>query len=99
MTNAERLICSPLGAVIARPWFDRFALGFFDHWFFPLSRLWAAARAAHGSPERFFSEVPMAGRPRYESRLMSVLAEFEQRRAAAAAAEREWESSFFGDGQ
>lgn len=96
MKTAERLLCSPLGAVIARPWFDRFALGFFNHWFFPLSRLWGAARAAHGSNERFFAEVPMEARARDEARLQPVLAEFERRRAVATAADAQWEDAFFG---
>lgn len=99
MNNVERLIRSPLGAIIARPWFDGFALGFFNHWFFPASRLWAAARAASGSVERFYAEVPMSGNASSESRLTRVLTEFELRRSEAAAAENEWEAAFFGGGQ
>ena len=52
MNRVERLIQSPVGALIARPWFDLFVLGFFTHRFFPLSRLWAAARAALGGAAR-----------------------------------------------
>ena len=96
MNRVERLIASPVGAVIARPWFDTFALSFFDNWFFPLSRLWAAARAAHGSPEQFFAEVPTPGQPGLEQRLVRVLARFEQNRRAAANAEAAWEPAYFG---
>ena len=96
MNRVERLIASPVGAVIARPWFDSFALRFFDNWFFPLSRLWAAARAAHGSPEQFFTEVPTPGQPGLEQRLVRVLDRFEQKRRAAANAEAAWEPAFFG---
>lgn len=97
MNRVERLICSPLGALLARPWFDTFVLGFFTHWFFPLSRLWAAARAANGSVERFFDEVPMQPSPKLVKRLAATLAEFEQRRSAALAAENAWEAAFYGN--
>ena len=48
---------------VARPWFDRFASWLLARYFFPLSRLWAAARAAEGSPERFYEAVPLAPDP------------------------------------
>jgi hypothetical protein len=41
----RRLVESPLGALLDRPWFDRFALWSLLRWYFPLSRLWAAALA------------------------------------------------------
>ena len=96
MNNVERLLGSPIGAVIARPWMDGAVLGFLNHWFFPLSRLWAAARAAHGSPTQFLAEVPMAELQTGESSLIPVLTEFELYRGCAAAAERKWEAAFFG---
>jgi hypothetical protein len=97
MNRIERLLRSPLGTLVARPWFDTFVLVFFNHWFFPLSRLWAAARAAHGSTEQFFAAVPMKPSADLEPRLAKVLSEFEGRRAEAAAAEQAWEEGFFGD--
>jgi pimeloyl-ACP methyl ester carboxylesterase len=96
MNRVERLLCSPLGAVLARPWFDVFVLGFFTHRFFPLSRLWAAAREANGSAERFFEAVPMPASTRLASRLENTLCKFEQRRSEALAAEAQWETAFFG---
>ncbi len=96
MNRVERLISSPLGALLARPWFDTFVLGFFTHWFFPLSRLWAAARAANGSVDRFFDAVPMRPSPKLVIRLNATLQEFEQRRGVALAAENVWEAAFFG---
>ncbi|MBT8080470.1 MAG: hypothetical protein KJO31_17960 [Gammaproteobacteria bacterium] len=98
MNKVERLLGSPIGAVIARPWMDGAVLGFLTHWFFPLSRLWAAARAAHGSPSKFLAEVPLAAQPTGESLLIPVLDEFEVYRAAASAAERQWEAAFFSGG-
>lgn len=45
------------GDWVARPWFDRAALGSLG-WYFPVSRLWAAASVADGDPERFAAELP-----------------------------------------
>ncbi|MCW5749026.1 MAG: hypothetical protein KIT36_22745, partial [Alphaproteobacteria bacterium] len=39
----RRAARSPLGAAVARPWVDPVALGAMRRWYFPLSRLWAAA--------------------------------------------------------
>ena len=96
MNRVERLLCSPLGALVARPWFDTFVLGFFTHRFFPLSRLWAAAREANGSADQFFDAVPMPRQPKLVKRLNSTLVEFEKRRREALVAEAQWESAFFG---
>ena len=65
---------SPLGALVARPWFDRVALRFIARRFLPLSRAWAAATIAEGSVERFLAEVPLADPgPRLHRRLAPVL--------------------------
>jgi hypothetical protein len=96
MNRVERLLCSPLGTLVARPWFDTFVLGFFTHRFFPLSRLWAAAREANGSPDKFFDAVPMPRQPKLVKRLNATLVEFEKRRSEALAAEAQWETAFFG---
>ena len=64
-------------------------------WFFPLSRLWAAARAAEGSVERFAAELPALPALRLERALAPRLARFEQVRAEALASERAWEDAFF----
>lgn len=89
---------SPAGTLIGRPWFDRAAMHLLCRWFFPLSRLWAAARAAEGSAGRFLSEAPEAsglhGRPLLEGRLRR----FERVRARTLDGERAWERAFFGAG-
>ena len=88
---------SPLGNLVARPWFDRTAMHLLWRWFFPLSRLWAAARAAEGSPERFLAEIPdvpaLPGRALLERRLRR----FEAARSRVLDSERAWEAAFFGD--
>jgi pimeloyl-ACP methyl ester carboxylesterase len=97
MNRVERLIASPAGAVIARPWLDRFTIRFFGRWFFPSSRLWAAARAANGSLDHFYDQVPMQPVPRVAGRLSSLLEHFERARGQVVAAESRWEAAFFGD--
>jgi pimeloyl-ACP methyl ester carboxylesterase len=96
MNRVERILASPLGALIARPWFDRYTLRFFEKWFFPSSRLWAAARAANGSTQDFFGHVPIAPLPRLSSRVDIVLQRFEKQRAEVLLAEADWEETFFG---
>ena len=87
---------SPLGGLVARPWFDHAALAFLSGWFFPLSRLWAAARAAEGSVERYAAELPAPLAPRLQRVLAGRLARFERARARVRESERAWEDAFFG---
>ena len=97
MNRVERLIASPMGAMIARPWFDRFTIRFFERWFFPSSRLWAAARAANGSVEVFYEQIPAKPVPRVAGRIALLLERFEQERSRVLTAESLWEETFFGD--
>ncbi len=55
----ERFLRGRFGDWVARPWLDRAALSGLTP-YFPLSRLWAAASAADGDPQRFCDEVPLA---------------------------------------
>ncbi len=87
---------TPAGALIARPWFDRVALSVLANWFFPLSRLWAAAGAAEGSVERYFAEIGIAGEARLARRIMRRLAWFERARAERDDSTARWEEAFFG---
>lgn len=88
---------SPIGAVLARPWFDKAALRLLSQWFFPVSRLWAAARAAEGSTEGYLRELaigsPSAALVR---RIDRRLARFETTRSDVVASEDLWEQAFFG---
>ena len=92
---SERWLRSPAGAVLARPWFDHAALWLLGRWFFPLSRLWAAARAANGSILRFYEEVPMDPVPGIGARLRKTLDRFETAREAVNATEGRWRQVFF----
>jgi hypothetical protein len=93
----EVLFRSPLGALLAKPWVDQAGLFGLKRWYFPLSRLWAAANAAGGDTARFRDEIgtPVAAWP--EPYLRSVLARNAGRKAAAEAARAAWETSLFAE--
>lgn len=93
---SERAVRAVAGTALAYPWFDGAALFALRHWFFPVSRLWAAAREAHGDPQRFYDAVPMQQRFEDRDRLSKALAAFEEARVAAHAIETEWDRVFFG---
>jgi hypothetical protein len=59
------LFRSPLGALLAKPWVDQAGLFGLKRWYFPLSRLWAAANAAGCDTARFRAEIggPVAAWP------------------------------------
>lgn len=84
------------GRLLGRPWFDDAALFALKRYFFPVSRLWAAAELAGGDPDRFYAGVPMLARLERRDRVRRVLARFEERRAASRAIEAEWSRVFFG---
>lgn len=92
----ERVVRGVAGTALAHPWFDGAALFALRHWFFPLSRLWAAAREADGDVQRFFEAVPMVPRLDLREKVAGALAAFEKARVSAYAIETEWERVFFG---
>lgn len=95
-----RILKSPLGRLIARPWFDSWVLYFLEQWFFPLSRLWAAARAAQGDIDKFIDQVPLALPGQKQRRqIAKVLYQFDRARLKAFATEQLWHDCFFGDGE
>ena len=67
-----------------RPWFDALALQVVAQWYLPLSRGWAAALAAEGSPEHF-REV-LGGADLAAARLQPLLDGVRQRHQAYQAA-------------
>ena len=96
-SHIERLAHSPLGAVLARPWFDTVALHYLAWRYIPLSRAWAAATAAEGSLERFLEGVTIGGAARATyRRLVVLLGRVERLRRAAEAAEERWREAAFG---
>ena len=96
--RSERMMRGVAGALLAWPWFDAVGIYALKHWFFPASRLWAAAHEANSSIDAFYAAVPMEPRPDDAARVRSALARFEEARAAANAIEAEWQRVFFGPG-
>ena len=94
--TADRIRRMLAGYVLAWPWFDGFSAWALRRLYFPASRLWAAARLADGSPERFWETVPMRRRLEHNGRLAAALARFDRARARAEALEAEWQRVFFG---
>jgi len=91
------LIASPAGGLVARPWLDASALYLLKNWYFPLSRLWAAARAAEGDVDRFIEQVPLE-QPNKSQRktIAAALRQFERTRLKAFSMEQLWHQYFFG---
>jgi hypothetical protein len=87
---------SPFGALIAKPWFDRLTKKMLARWFFPASRMWAAASAAEGSVEKYLAEIGLEASPKLERKLRPLLREFESRRAMVQQSEEKWQKAFFG---
>src|SRR5438128_815269 len=91
------LFRSPFGALLARPWVDSAGLAGLKRWYFPLSRLWAAANAAGTDAARFVEEVgaPLS-RLWSADRLMRVLSRTATARDAASSARSAWDEGLFG---
>jgi len=87
---------TPLGDLFARPWFDRLALRALGNWFFPLSRLWAAARVADGSVEAYFNAVPLQPSLKLARQIERKLRHFEKVRLDVHEADEAWQHAFFG---
>jgi len=96
-TATERYLRGTIGFLLARPWFDPVATMALRRYFFPLSRLWAAAGVAGGDPERFFEAIPMSALFGSRDRVLRALTRYEQARATAHGVETEWQRVFFGE--
>ncbi len=83
------------GWLFGRAWLDPAAHWALRRWFFPLSRLWAAASIAEGSVERFFDALPVNALPARRDGLGKLLARFEEARVRAAAIDAAWERALF----
>lgn len=94
---AARRVRGAMGLLLAYPWFDRLSLWALTRYFFPLSRIWAAATASEGVPERFLAGIPLDPAGIDLDRVQSVLFPTEAARATAAAVDGAWQTSFFGD--
>lgn len=90
---ADRVMRGPLGRPlsVAAARIDGPAFWALRRWFFPLSRLWAAAEAADGDVGRFATEAGLDLSGPLSRRLARrALAHHQATRAAATAAERAW---------
>ncbi len=85
-----------MGMLLAYPWFDRVSLWSLTHYYFPLSRLWAAATESNGVPEQFLASIPLSAEGIDMDRVQKALFPTEAARATAAAVNAAWEDAFFG---
>ena len=93
-----RVLRSRAGGLIARPWLDRFIAYLLEHWFFPLSRLWGAARAAAGDVDEYVRQVPLSEPNRSQRKTIArALSQFERCRLKAFSTEHLWHDYYFGD--
>lgn len=91
----ERLLRLQFGDWVARPWMDRAAFRGLG-WYFPLSRLWAAASVADGDPARFAEEVPLPPGKSPDSWLAEkALAGVREAHRRYRRISSEWEETFF----
>lgn len=90
----ERFLRSQFGDWVARPWLDRAAFGGL-HWYFPLSRLWAAASVADGDVGRFRAEVPLTAPPPGGWLLEQALNGVRQAVERYRRIDRSWTETFF----
>lgn len=96
LNPAQRIMASWVGEVLARPWLDWLILQSLKRFFFPFSRLWAAARAANGKVEDFATAAPLTRPIRNRARLRRALRIFERERANINSVEFFWHENFFG---
>ena len=90
------LFASSLGGLLARSWVDPVGLAAMRRWYFPLSRLWAAANAAGEDIGRFGAEIgaPLPGFwP--SSYVSSLLRRNARARLASEIARQQWETTIF----
>lgn len=79
--------------LVFRPWFDRVALHAIVHWYFPLSRAWAAAIDAPDVAAFLAAVGPVRVPVAQAARAVAFAAERQRAYEAAASA---WEEAFFG---
>lgn len=93
----EALLATPLPELVARPWFDRFALWSILRWYVPLSRLWATAAVARGDVDAFAADADLAPlRGPRRSLAAILLRDLDVAASAADSAERRWLEGLFG---
>ena len=92
------LFRSPVGALLARPWLDAVGLAGLRRWYFPLSRLWAAANAAGEDFSHFSELMGPTPPPLWPAPFVrGLLGRNRRARDAAAAARLAWDRAFAAD--
>ncbi len=94
--QTRRVLASPLGLLVARPWMDNLTLHGLKHVFFPLSRLWAAASASDGVTDEFWRHSGQPRRHEQRDRVAKILATFEEANVTSMATDAAWHRVFFG---
>ncbi len=88
------LLSGALGALLLRPWYDRLSVSLLGSWYFPVSRVWAAALEACGSAERFAQAAPTIDGSTYLAR--RAVGEIDRLRRRHERAQARWEDALFG---
>ncbi len=93
------LAWDPLGALVMRPWYDRLAVKLVPHWFFPLSRAWAAALESGTDEDAFAAALGLTGFPGGLCgwRLRRALARTQVLARVHAGADAHWRDVFFAE--
>lgn len=93
----DRVVRSPLGALAEQPWLDPVGLYALRSWFFPLSRLWAAAALSDGLVTKFLDDAAIArrGAALAAAARLALVRSGNTRRRLAEATQR-WDDSLFG---
>lgn len=91
----QAVMRSWVGNMIALPWLDKLIMLSLEHVFFPLSRMWAAARQANGNVENFYQAVPLIDFVVKQSKTSKALNTFELNRIQIANTEEKWRAAFF----
>lgn len=93
-----RVMQSPLGRLIARPWLDQVSLRLLGDWYLPMSRAWAAATVSDGDFDRFCELVGVSPKKVADRAVIEVQLDIVKRAAARAArASESWEEAWFED--
>lgn len=94
--HTMRFLQSPFSRLVTQPWADELILQGLQKFFFPLSRLWAAAHIAEGSVERFIHEAPIQPPASKVAKIRHILDVYEHVRLKNEMTEQLWQTYFFG---
>jgi pimeloyl-ACP methyl ester carboxylesterase len=95
---AHRVVASIAGEIISRSWIEQPILFSLEKWFFPVSRLWAAALVSETDVAGFCQKMDIDVDAREQEKLRHILTELRERKRKANDAEQDWEQAFFGPG-